>query len=367
MIRLLFVLTAILWVCVSACGWAQELTTDAERDWKAVRNSDDVRTKVMAERWYNAVRQQDWSDASGKFKVSAKYVEHDPDLKWVKLRTIRGTGKERQVKDVEIPLNKLSKSCQARVRTISVLTEKIAEAKDAEAKKEAEGKADGGSEGGRGEIQDESFEEEAMPGQPRDGRGALDRGLAEMNPREVMERRNRRRGRERAVDDSPPGANAGPPLPAVLPPLPSHSEQVEAAVANERPASADTEAARPSAGAATEFQHPTSAEELKAVFAKAFTAGDKETLEKLFYWDGVPTERRQQTFTSLIDYAGARLLACDLHELADSGSMPGFTIESATYLNIEYETETAGHEMRWPYGEVEGKYYLGAWNPAERH
>src|SRR5262245_22588581 len=138
MVRRFRLLAAILLACSVTSAEGQELTTDAERDWKIVRNSEDVRTKVMAERWYNAVRQQDWSDTSGKFKVSAKYVEHDPDLAWVKLRVFRGTGKERQVKDVQIPLDKLSKTCQARVRTISVLAEKIVTAKEDEAEKAAE-------------------------------------------------------------------------------------------------------------------------------------------------------------------------------------------------------------------------------------
>jgi hypothetical protein len=120
------------------------------------------------------------------------------------------------------------------------------------------------------------------------------------------------------------------------------------------------------AGGAATYQHPTSAEELKAVFEKAFAGGDKETLEKLIYWNGVSPERRRQTFTSLIDYAGAQLLACELHEFSDGESLRDFTIESTTYFELEYETETAGHQMRWPYGEVEGKYYLGAWNPIER-
>lgn len=220
------VLAAILLAWLSTSTFAQELTTDAERDWKAVRNSEDVRTKIMAERWFNAIRQQDWSDASGKFKVSAKYLEHDPDLKWVKLRTIRGTGKGRQVKDVEIPLEKLSKSCQARVRTISVLAEKIAEAKEEEAKKAEEDEDDGGAESGRrGETRDESLDEEATPERTRDGRGARDRGRADVEPREVMDGRDRRRGRgrgdESSAESSSAMANAGPPLPALRPGLPS--------------------------------------------------------------------------------------------------------------------------------------------------
>ena len=50
----------------------------------------------------------------------------------------QGTGDKRVVKDVTIPLEKLSKVCQARVRQISVLSEKVAEAAAAEKEKAKE-------------------------------------------------------------------------------------------------------------------------------------------------------------------------------------------------------------------------------------
>jgi len=223
MVKRISVLAALLWFgWTSSFGFAQELTTDAERDWRAVRSSEDVRTKIMAERWFNAIRQQEWSDASGKFKVSAKYVDHDPNLKWVKLRTIRGTGKERQVKDVEIPLEKLSKSCQARVRTISVLAEKIAEAKEEEAKKEAEEEAGAGAAGGRdGETAEGESMEGETPAEPREGRAPFDRGPAEMDSRAQMAERDSRDDREGAGAEPQGVTDSVQPLPAALPPLPS--------------------------------------------------------------------------------------------------------------------------------------------------
>jgi hypothetical protein len=145
----------------------KEMTTDAERSWRDLRGSDDVKSKLMAERWYGVIKQQDWSDKSGKFKTSAKYLAHDPKLAWVKLRVIQGAGAKRVVKDVQIPLEKLSPACQSRVRTISVLTEKMAEAIEKEKKKEEE--KDDGATGGRGE---ESSDEAITPDESRGGRGA---------------------------------------------------------------------------------------------------------------------------------------------------------------------------------------------------
>lgn len=230
MVRRFSVLATVLLALLGSPALAQELTTDAERDWRAVRNSEDVRTKIMAERWHNAIRQQEWSDASGKFKVSAKYLEHDPDLKWVKLRTIRGTGKERAVKDVEIPLEKLSKSCQARVRTISILAEKIATAKEEEAKKAAEDADGAEASGGRGgeRSESESLDGE-MPADSRNGRGAIDRGLVGMDSRELMAESETRGGREGGAAESTNVGNSGPPLPAALPPLPSTATSSTAA------------------------------------------------------------------------------------------------------------------------------------------
>jgi hypothetical protein len=189
---------------------AQDLTTDAERSWRDLRNSEDVKTKLMAERWYSAIRQQDWGDASGKFKTSAKYVEHDPQLAWVKLRVIQGAGDKRVVKDVQIPLEKLNKVCQARVRQIAKLSEKVTAAIEEEKNKEAEDKTDGTS----GEMIEDS----------RGSRGEFDDGAAGVDPEQLPAERGRARGR-RARQPSAPASmtitNDGPPLPALLPPLPT--------------------------------------------------------------------------------------------------------------------------------------------------
>ncbi len=233
MIRRWLALVALILSAATAAAAPLETVTDAERNWREVRGSDDVKTKRMAERWYGAIKLQEWGDASGKFKTTAKYVEHDPNMAWVKLRVIQGVGDTRVVKDVTIPLDKLSKSCQARVRTIGVLSEKVAEAIVEEQEQEAEDETDGGGRGG------EMRDEQALAEEPRGGRGQYDAGLAGMDaeqalaegsdPREPRDPRQSRDPRtnpptESPASSDPTGVSAGissDPLPAVLPPLPS--------------------------------------------------------------------------------------------------------------------------------------------------
>ncbi len=108
--------------------FAEEISTDAERCYRDLHDADNVKTKLLAERWYNVIKLQEWTNGTGQFTATAKYLDHDPDLAWVKLRIIQGTGEQRVVKDVTIPTAKLSKTCQSRVRQISVLTEKVSTA-----------------------------------------------------------------------------------------------------------------------------------------------------------------------------------------------------------------------------------------------
>jgi hypothetical protein len=197
---------------LAALAAAVERTTDAERSYRELRKSSDAATQLLAERWYGLVRLQEWTNATGKFTTRAKYVAHDPALAWVKLRVIRGSGDQRIIKDIEVPLEKLSKLCQSRVRQIAFLAEKVAEAAAAEAQAETD---DGGQPGlaesptesresfGRDRAEPERFERQ--PGGVRGERGPAER------PEPALDRRDSR------PVGSPP---RGQPLPAMLPPVP---------------------------------------------------------------------------------------------------------------------------------------------------
>lgn len=345
---------------------ARELVTDAERMWRDLRSSDDVRTKLLAERWYHAVKLQEWSNDTGKFTTNAKYLDHDPDLGWVKLRVIQGTGRERVVKEVTIPLDKLSKTCQARVRQIHALSSKLAEAKVEEEKRKAEEKdgapANDGNEAREGEMPAEGpLEGRAGNRRDRRGRGEFADESADMNPEDALSQ-NPNAERSELV-----ATNTGPPLPVALPPLPSREtpSRVPQTPSDPSPAGSAT-AAGPNKS--TEFQHPTTAGELKTTFEAAFNAGDKETLEKLVYWGDSSEQHRIITRQQVIDDAGeARIVAIAIQTEPDAVDQPDYkwTISTTSQFEIEYEKRTSAVQFDWPFGEIDGKYFLGAWSPED--
>ena len=192
---------ALVVACAHSVAFAQQVATDAERTYRELRSAKDARTRLLAERWNNLVRLQEWNDATGKFTVTAKYLEHDPDLAWVKLRMIKGTGANRVVKDLQIPVAKLSKTCQSRVRQISVLSDKVAAAavEVANAKE-----ADASEAAGQGEgFEDRGFVEPGVEGAGVEEASYLDDRAPGMPPANVVP------------------ASERPPLPALLPPLPA--------------------------------------------------------------------------------------------------------------------------------------------------
>lgn len=94
--------------------------------WDLAKSNDRV-LRSMAERYVGLVKTQEWSDLSGKNKTIAHYVKHDPQLTTVTIRIMRGRGTERTSEDKAVQVDKLSKSCQSRVRQIDIAQKKIKE------------------------------------------------------------------------------------------------------------------------------------------------------------------------------------------------------------------------------------------------
>lgn len=116
-----------------------------------------------------------------------------------------------------------------------------------------------------------------------------------------------------------------------------------------------------------EFTHPKTADELKNIFVKAFEAGDTEALDKLFYWGDSTPDHRKIT-RGIYDRAGvAKVVLADIESIPDGepGAYEDYTIKSREQLVVEHESETSSITESWPIGEVEGKYYVGAWFPAD--
>jgi hypothetical protein len=132
-----------------------EEATDAELTYFDLRRSKDHATKQFADRYFSLVKPQEWTSLNGKSKINAKYVAHDPNLAWVKLATIRGTGATRTTREVTVEVAKLNKTCQSRVKQISVLQAKldelVVEEKKREEESENESRGGYGDAGGRGE------------------------------------------------------------------------------------------------------------------------------------------------------------------------------------------------------------------------
>ena len=92
-----------------------------------MKDPKDRALKSMAERYVNLVKVQEWSDLSGKFRTVAQYVKHDPNFTTVTIESVKGRGAERTTKEVTVPVDKLSKTCQSRVRQIDTMQKKIKE------------------------------------------------------------------------------------------------------------------------------------------------------------------------------------------------------------------------------------------------
>jgi hypothetical protein len=138
--------------------------TGPENKYVELSHSKDRVIKATAERYLNLVKFQEWGVASGSTAI-AKYVSHDPDLKRVKLSFAKGTGKDRVIKEVDIEVEKLNKTCQARVKQIDVLQKRLDELATTGA---AKGDSAGGHGGPEGPGAPMAGERDAHP---RNGRG----------------------------------------------------------------------------------------------------------------------------------------------------------------------------------------------------
>jgi hypothetical protein len=106
---------------------ATEQPANAEMTYFDLRRSKDNRTKQFAERYFNLVKPQEWTSKTGSSKITAKYLAHDPDLKWVKLAATRGGGAGRTVREITVEVAKLNAASQSRVRQIDVLQKRLDE------------------------------------------------------------------------------------------------------------------------------------------------------------------------------------------------------------------------------------------------
>ncbi len=105
-----------------------------------LRRSKDRLKRQFAERYFNLVKMQEWSSDKGT-KIRAKYVSHDADLKSVTLTVAKSN------KEVTVPVARLSKTCQSRVRQIATVQKKLDELLVASDEQDEADRQQGGEQG----------------------------------------------------------------------------------------------------------------------------------------------------------------------------------------------------------------------------
>jgi hypothetical protein len=134
-IRSIALAALMLFACPVAVAFAQDTAAPAtdtaaptgkEATYAELRKSKDRFKQQMADRYFNLVKLQDWASDKGT-TITAKYVSHSPDLKSVTLSIAKGFGAARTMHDATVPVERLSKTCQSRVKQIATLQTRLDE------------------------------------------------------------------------------------------------------------------------------------------------------------------------------------------------------------------------------------------------
>jgi hypothetical protein len=172
-----------LWQSLSACLALCALTssglsaappepTHAERLHAQLKEAEGADDKLLAERWLKLVRQRQWVDSTGKYKTFARYVDHDPNLQWVKLLVAVRKGDEITYKEGTVPLARLGKNEQAVVKRIAIVRKQVEAAvakSPGDASQLTGGEETSGESGSRGE--------DSLPQEMADPETAGERGV----------------------------------------------------------------------------------------------------------------------------------------------------------------------------------------------
>jgi hypothetical protein len=89
---------------------------------------DGQTNKLLAARWEALIRQRQWTDKTGNYKVYARYVDHDPNLTSVTLLVMTKTGDQLSFREKTVPLDKLGRSEQALVKRIALVRQDVEQA-----------------------------------------------------------------------------------------------------------------------------------------------------------------------------------------------------------------------------------------------
>jgi hypothetical protein len=346
------------WLCLaillgaipSSTAQAQELQNNdpnaapppgVEKFYWDLSKSRDGATRSLADRYLNTTKTQEWSDLSGKFKTFARYVKHDPGLATVTIEISKGRGADKTTDQKTIPVDKLSKSCQSRVRQIDAMQKKLKEMAQTAA----------ASNGGAITIPGTTTPEGpgADPSTTTPGATGPDTSAPTAEAPDPSEN-----------EPDPLGFAELPPV--TLPPSGLAPPAVPAGAGPGAPPGVNPEAPPPSvptapAGASSSFNSP---ELLKTAFVAALEAGDKAALKKMLHWGNANEAGRKMTMSMLLDEAGKyKIRKMELQQGEDGVSQPdSLTMPVNQAFRIELASDSIEQEFVWPVGEVAGSYYL---------
>jgi hypothetical protein len=411
-------LAVIVMLTTTAAARAQESSSgegETPKTYYDLRRSNDRTTRLNAERYLMLVTLQEWSDVTGKSKVMAKYLEHDPDFAWVKLQAVREQDGKRVAKEITVPLEKLSKKSQSRVRQIAKLQEKLDEllagTDDAQGAPSQDPGAPMLDEQGVEPGSNPALGPEAPPAasppvpaaEPVAEPFSPDPlGFAEMDLGPPPTQGDLPADALPGVPFAPPGALSEPSDPTAAPQgsdnppdqPPAAEIPTDLPLAAETPAdpppatetptnvppATDTQAdpppatdnpsgalSAPSTPPSPDADHPTSPVALKIAFRDAYTLGQKDKMVKLIYWGDSTEANRALTRASIVDGAGTmEVTGIRIETKLDAEERPDykwtFSPTHMFHLRLENSRTEEFGSISWPYGEIDGKYYLGAWD-----
>ncbi len=174
-----FLILTVVFLCAVSPGEMAfaEGETEPERLAEQLSESSEQKQRALGKRWESLIRRRQWTSASGKHKTFAKYVDHAPDLSWVKLLVLVKSGEEQTEKEIQVPLEKLDKKGRAVLDRIALRRKEVEKAlaisestsgggrrrAESDSRREEEPQRGRGSRGGRESQREEEPQREDEP------------------------------------------------------------------------------------------------------------------------------------------------------------------------------------------------------------
>ena len=103
----------------------REELSEPERMLRHLEESEKKADQTLARQWQGLIRQRQWVDVSGKHKVFAKYLAHDPEMKWMELLTVSRRGDKTETRRVKVAIDKFGKTERSLIKRIALIRPRV--------------------------------------------------------------------------------------------------------------------------------------------------------------------------------------------------------------------------------------------------